>query len=543
MKLIRKFVIAVITGMIFILCLTSCSDEESGFFITTNRYTQVAPKIFTAVDEPECYDFFNGYKNPSNPMILNDDYVWYYYWEGDTAVLPCLARLDIYANEAEILCKDAQCMHNTPDYKTRCILYDVVGSPLEIQDEKYLYFARADKLVYSDRQDEVKYIDEGTSYEDEIDFEYTYDIIRYELGSGEYKKLWTSDKGEAISNLVLHKGKLYFLTSRFIRKTNEIFQTSDEEYVEFLRITMFERVIVKYPSIFFYEMEHVELQKYEDGFYIYYNSRSDEVYRYPESYFSNGIPEYRIINDMFAYKSYEMHRYDVSSSVIRQFDDKNSSSVNLSENSSSFSIIEDRIYLMSGGRFVSYDLDMTPESREIMLDCRDSESEFFNMTIDDIQYDTFTDNIYMRAKHPNDVGYSIVKMKTAGKNRENKYIRLVDLMKGNIEDYQLTLEGVYFTAIGNEYEGSIYLAKYIHLNFSNVPFETVVQGSETKTEKLCCPTVIGNSIFAYSKKSVNSGKTDFYGAPAKVMLPVDLYRIDLENKSKVQIVPINLKYV
>lgn len=535
MKRAVKVIVYSMMVIITAFMLFSCSEESSGFNVQKNRFSQIK----ASYNRKNFYaDSLSYYENPKKPMVRRGDYIWYYYWDGDASkwLIPVhsLAYIDPYSCEAVTLCQDKRCMHNTASITNHCILADMYKEQLLIENEEYIYFIRADKEMYSKAYGGVVYMDEDM--QGAQSFNYKYDIIKYNLGSGDYWKLHSTEAGLTMNYLTFGWENIYFIEDTAVKIEYLVYQHNDDEHYYFQDSET--GAIVTYPSMFFREIEDLTLKKIEDGYRYYehkqYAGTKDQIileYKYHESMFQPGMCDLTVIDNRLARKTYLVMELDRNGKNVKCLNSPTwENRVDIKSRPEYFGVIKNRIYMVVDGKFVCYDMKMTPESEFVLCDFSNDGKWYKGMKIDNVQFDQYSDNIYFRLKNEEDGGGTIAKVKVFG--NPYRVVRKVDVMCGSIDDFQLTLEGLYFTVTGVEsMDGNIYLVDYNEINRENAKY--IVAYDREVFGKLYCPTSIFGDIYAYKTVRKSFPRTD--GTLVEFDVLAGLYKYNPETKEITEI--------
>lgn len=222
---------------------TACSRYlKIGF----NKYTRVYLPGLTYSGEGDCYSLYAS----DNSRFFTAGSRTYFFAPSPAdvngKVSPALMYLQKNSTKAEAVCTDPDCVHNDRVYFTkRCILCDISDYRYTAVNSGKLYFARAnrenrdggfdychsDGTDLSDADTETFLSQSFWSAGDEK--EVPWDIIAYDLATGEYEVLYSVPAGGYLDRVVYHDGSLYFTETYYARRGNLKNTGDDADYFYF----------------------------------------------------------------------------------------------------------------------------------------------------------------------------------------------------------------------------------------------------------------------------------------------------------------------
>ena len=237
----RKSMFAVC--LLTVLLLSSCKQYLAFEF---NRYTRVyLPGISTNSD----MDAFDLYRDNGNQVFRAGDRIYIFDTPQSTyggRHCPSLAYVTEGDTELHYLCQNAACVHNEPVWFTeRCILCDLSDYRSVVYLDGKIYFLRADRSdgkggFYFDQTDGTDYSETETLYFATMDTtlsghdtEVPWELIAYDLESGEYEVLYTVSAGCYLEDIVYDNGKLFFVETYYAERKHLVFTHSDGDWFYF----------------------------------------------------------------------------------------------------------------------------------------------------------------------------------------------------------------------------------------------------------------------------------------------------------------------
>ncbi|MDD6800703.1 MAG: hypothetical protein PUE85_09860 [Firmicutes bacterium] len=437
------------------LVFTSSCSYIQGFAVSF----QPQSYIRGVQNNSEKINTFSNYINNDFPIIYYEDYIYYFFWEGVEPAPKCPARLNERTGKAELLCKNPNCYHNCINYTERCILCDIVCENSIIIYNNKLYYVREDRSYFNERKGTIDYV-QDSGFDDETEFPQS--LIEYDLETGEYKILYYVGAEGYINDLRSYNNFIYFFYTDYYDDPNYEYINNDSEYFYFNNINNTdEPAIISIPAENFYLREIFESRAAED-----------EDVRIPrlENIRDNRI--YKVSNGVLSQKKHTLARINIDTGEIESL-----IGTPLSTLPDEFQIFGENIYILEKTALLGYDIYFSKSSETVIFE-REPMCEYTNF-----QYDAITSDIYFLTS-------SETQKRTLAsiKDYDQGYrkIRILDISEAEIDFYQLTVDGIYFT------EGDGNFLNYIS-KAGEPPLFNVVYNSNILIEN---PTVYENFIYA-----------------------------------------------
>jgi|GEM_PF-5391904 hypothetical protein len=461
--MIKRFIIiTACIGTAALLC--SCAQGQY-LSVGYNRQSRVyAPAIAEVNDASYSYDL---YQNPALPLKQYDSGIYYYFMSSyDEFTPPLLSVIDPSNGDVRTLCTDENCYHKKVNYTTRCILCDIYDTSRLTMLGGNIYYARADKSYYNEKQHKLDYVinsDQDTV--DEVEFKYT--LIEYNLASGKYKECYTVEPSGYI-DFITGSGNYIF----FYETSYELIENQEYSF----------NTLKKDPdgvingSYWFIDDTNGQYVLYDATLFYDKATVGDMPYR------NIKVNRKMLLKDNKPWvKVYKLQRLNTKTDKIDTLAIRDSLP-------DTFDIFDGRIYESRAEGYFSYDLDYNVEYE---IPAQPGAISILNASqaegITSCQYDQFTANIYYLKDG------SLSKVKKAGEAYRS--VRTADLCRGSIVWYQLTFEGIYFMLDG---DNNIYIAEYTDINYSDVPYKAAYTPEEKFTDaggEVLWPTVVGDYIY------------------------------------------------
>lgn len=271
----KKRLSLAVAAMTAIALLTSCARYLK---IEFNKYTRVYLPGLTYSGEGDCYSM---YASESSRFFTAGSRTYFFVpspADVNGKISPALMYLPKNSTTAEPVCTDPECVHNNRvDFTKRCILCDISDYRYTAVNSGKLYFARANRenrtggfdYCHSDGTD-LSEADSGIFLEQSTwtsgdEREVPWEIIVYDLATGEYEVLYSVAAGEYLDRVVYHDGSLYFTKTYYARRDNLINTGDDADWFYFTDTETDVEMITR-PARHFYT--HLTLRREKTDYFL-----------------------------------------------------------------------------------------------------------------------------------------------------------------------------------------------------------------------------------------------------------------------------------
>ncbi len=229
--------------MLLTLLLTSCSRYLK---IEFNKYTRVyLPGIsYSSVEDSfdiYSYSLHRYFRAGSRTYLFDESYL-----DANGKHPPSLAYMEKGKNTLSYVCTDPECVHNDRlNFTKRCVLCDISDYKYTAFNNGTLYFARANRDngaggFYYDCSDGTDLSETDTEtfvlqefWENTDEHEVPWEIISYDLESGEEFVLYSVPAESYLDRVVYLDGKLYFVETYYAERPDLINTSDDSEWFYF----------------------------------------------------------------------------------------------------------------------------------------------------------------------------------------------------------------------------------------------------------------------------------------------------------------------
>ena len=447
------------------------------------------------------------YQNPLQPMVAIDSKIYYFAAVDDPYNLqpPMLACYDAVTGEAVNLCADVTCAHYGYSYATRCPLCDLTDYSRLLIYDGWLYYTRAERKATSENEIGAEYNMPVTGAATHDEIEVPYQLIGYNLTTGEKKVLYEVEAESYLDNACLYDGKIYFCETHYVERSNLVYERQDYDYMYF-RDTVTDEFV----------------KRRVDDFYLKSTERQNNIESIEASgrgYFSEAFlhdqrhnRSYKLEGDRLWEKIYTLARCDTVTGELKTL------VAELPADPEEICVFGGMLFVSDAGACTRYTLDGSDTTKLIDY----SALETHNASVSYLQYDQYTQNLYFLAKEVTEDGTvaeggAIYYVKLYEDGARNAPTRLAVGDGDIVTGYQLASEGIYFTAVrvyadDADYvespssdiaydvtpnSGSLYYIRWPDKTSYPVPYYTVYDAEENGLP-VVMPTVIGGTIYACS---------------------------------------------
>ncbi len=234
----------VLLFLLFVSTLFSSCTRYLAFQF--NRYTRVYLPGITANTDTDAFDLF---RDRGSQAFRAGDRIYIFDTPQTTyngRYCPNLAYVREGETELHYLCQNAACAHNDPAWFTeRCILCDLSDYRSVVYLDGKIYFLRADRSdgeggFYFDHTDGTDRSDSEMSTFVKMDYllsgpdtEVPWELIAYDLESGEYEVLYTVPAGCYLEDIVYDNGKLFFVETYYAERKHLLYTHNDGDWFYF----------------------------------------------------------------------------------------------------------------------------------------------------------------------------------------------------------------------------------------------------------------------------------------------------------------------
>jgi hypothetical protein len=504
----------------FMLAALLCACKNSQYFgYELNEKTRVY--LPGGMENANIVDSFDLYQNPLQPMVAVGIKIYYFAAVDDPYYVqsPMLACYDTTTGKAVNLCTDTDCAHYGYEYTTRCPLCDLSDYSRLLIYNGWLYYTRADYKTAVSNTGEAEYslppnLNRAASYQTSDEVEVLYQLMAYNLTTGETKTLYEACAENYLDSACLYDGKVYFCETHYTERSELIYERQDYDNIYF-RDTVSGELVARELDKFYYKSSERQ-------------NKIEEIESSDRGYFSEVFLRdqrhnrlYKLENDVLWEKVYTLLQYDIDT------DDLTTLVSELPAEPQEIDVFGGMLFVSDADACTRYDLN--GESSTTILDYGEKLGD--NITVSSLQYDQYTQNLYLLAKPITDeeqeyVGGAVYYVKLYEDGARFAPTRIAISNADLVTGYQLTSEGIYFTAArsyldGADYinspssginydtvpnSGSLYYIRWPDKTDNPVPYYTVYD-AQINGMPITMPTVINGTVYA---DAFDLNREDFY---------------------------------